>query len=216
VTRWEALGADEALEPRLDERIVEVLAGSGGSIAFNGLRRTLSAHPESLSRALRRLERYGRVERTAQGYRLLELAAEALPPGFPVKKNRGREPDDRPLAELRLAPDLPASEVLGRLAGRWFGPLRWVGIFDRPGEPRLVWSRADGSGQVSLGVREGVLRVYGGRTGDGVPGDEDAARELLAHALQRLGGPRGPSANGIDHGALAFGLAPDRFVLSPN
>ncbi|MCI4364090.1 MAG: hypothetical protein L3K13_07330, partial [Thermoplasmata archaeon] len=75
-----------------------------------------------------------------------------------------------------------------RLAGRWFGQLRWVGTYDRPREPLLVWSRADGRGQLLLGLRRGHLRVYaepppsalGPTEGRAL---EESARELLWHAL---------------------------------
>ena len=54
---------------RLDDRVLVALEEMNGRIAFSGLRRTLGAHPESLSRALRRLEREGLIERSEQGYR---------------------------------------------------------------------------------------------------------------------------------------------------
>jgi hypothetical protein len=182
-------------------------------MAFNGLRRTLGAHPESLSRALRRLERYGRVARTEHGYRLVDSVDVAHASGLNGSAARPAPASERTLAQIRLSPGLSGEEVLGRLAGRWFGPLRWVGLFDRPGEPRLVWSRADGSGLVSLGVRAGVLRVYGERSTPDTAGDEEAARQLLAHALERLGDAPAERRPGS---ALGFALAlPPRATL-PN
>jgi hypothetical protein len=61
--------------PRLDERVRGLLAEFPGSVAFQGLRRTLGVHPESLTRALRRLERDGEIERTDEGYRLTVATA---------------------------------------------------------------------------------------------------------------------------------------------
>jgi hypothetical protein len=173
-------------EPRLDDRILAFLSGEPGEITFNGMRRALSAHPESLTRALRRLSRDGRVLRESRGYRI------GLPPAL-APRGRGaipgyEEPHRALVAEVRLPPAEPVPELLGRLAGRWFGQLRWVGTYDRPREPLLVWSRADGRGQLLLGLRRGHLRVYAEPPPSELgPGEgralEEAARELLWHAL---------------------------------
>ncbi len=171
-------GPDFAPE-RLDERIVQTLQGLGGRIAFSGLRRALGAHPESLSRALRRLEREGRIERADGGYRLLGPA-----PAAP----RALAEELRPVAQVDLPPGLSSRPLLTRLAGHWFGGLRWVGEVDGPRGPLLAWARRDGTGHVLLGVERGVLRVF-------VPEDEgvadagdaeEAAYELLLHAVEAL------------------------------
>ncbi len=164
---------------RLDERILLALQGLGGRIAFNGLRRALGAHPESLSRALRRLEREGRIERSDGGYRLLD-------PVLPAP--RAITDDLRPIAQVGLPPGFAASAVLTRLTGHWFGSLRWVGVVDGPRGPLLAWARRDGSGHVLLGIEGEVLRVF-------VPEDEgtsdlgeaeEAAYELLLHAVEAI------------------------------
>jgi hypothetical protein len=174
-----AESAEPASTPRLDERVLLTLQGLHGRIAFNGLRRALGAHPESLARALRRLEREGLVERSATGYRALspELA--------PVSSLSA---DLRPIARVRLPLGASADAVLGRLSGHWFGSLRWVGVIERPAGRLLAWARRDASGYVLLGIQDGALRVY--VPGDGSPGDpaeaEDAAYEVLAHAVEAL------------------------------
>ncbi|MCI4317072.1 MAG: GntR family transcriptional regulator, partial [Thermoplasmata archaeon] len=75
----EVAGAD-APEPRLDDRVRELLGNIGGRLAFNGLRRALGVHPESLTRALRRLEREGVVQRRADGYVLADPGSYAAEP----------------------------------------------------------------------------------------------------------------------------------------
>jgi DNA-binding HxlR family transcriptional regulator len=176
---------DEAspfVSSRLDERVLTTLQGLPGRIAFSGLRRVLGAHPESLARALRRLEREGLVERTEGGYRALT--------GLPATgEDLTREL--RPIASIDLPLSTLPDSVLARLSGRWFGALRWVGVVDRPEERLLAWARRDGSGYVLLGIHRGALRVY-------VPTDsssdaaesEDAAYELLVHAADALRTPR--------------------------
>lgn len=163
---------------RLDERVLTTLKGLPGRVAFSGLKRVLHAHPESLARALRRLEREGLVERVDGGYR-------ALAGPLPTTSNLTREL--RAIAEVDLPISTPPQALLGRLTGRWFGSLRWVGVVDRTDERLLAWARRDGSEYVLLGIDRGKLRVY-------VPTDlradaaesEEAAYELLVHAVDAL------------------------------
>lgn len=164
---------------RLDERVLAALEGLPGRVAFSGLRRVLGAHPESLARALRRLEREGLVERVDGGYRALgerpssvgELVAEL-----------------RPIASVDLPAGIPEETLLARLSGRWFGSLRWVGAVERGDGRLLAWARRDGSGYVLLGVSGGHVRVFVPDPIGSVEGaeTEDAAYELLVHAVDAL------------------------------
>ncbi|HEV2429432.1 MAG TPA: hypothetical protein VGV64_06280 [Thermoplasmata archaeon] len=172
-------------EPRLDDRVLELLSEGSGRIAFNGLRRALGVHPESLSRALRRLERDGSVRREEGGYALKEPIASSPTAGDSV----------RLLAEIQLPRDARSPAIVDRLAGRWLGPLRWLGVFDTPGDPRLVWSFEGGPGHVQLSVRDGTLRLLVDAPGEPVEGLERAAFELLGKALEGLrSAPRPRSA----------------------
>jgi hypothetical protein len=155
----------------LDDRILSTLQGLHGRMAFNGLRRKLGAHPESLARALRRLEREGLVERADGGYRSLSDGSVATPNGAL---------ELRPIARIELPHEWDESKVFGRLAGRWFGSLRWVGVVEQPGRRLLAWARRDGFGQVLLGVQRGVLRVY---VPDSSQNDDPAEAEALAYEL---------------------------------
>lgn len=164
---------------RLDDRVLVALQELNGRIAFNGLRRALRAHPESLSRALHRLEREGLVERSAGGYRaLLEEPKVETASAMPL----------RPIAHVRIPVGSSPEVVLARLSGRWFGNLRWVGVIDRPSQRLFAWARRDGSGYVMLGIHGGNLRVYVPDSPEASdPGEaEDAAYELLGHAVGAL------------------------------
>ncbi len=182
--------SDRPPDPRLDDRIVDLLRRGPGAFAFNGLRRALDAHPESLSRSLRRLERLGVVARGTHGYALV------AGPG-PEEAPRDRAPL-RSVASVELAPGVTRADLLGRLAGRWFGSLRWVGVHDRPDDPLLVWSVEGSDGHVLLGVRRGSLRLFVDRPRPRSGSDalDRAARDLLAHALERLEGTSLPSLRG--------------------
>jgi len=171
--------AGSAFTPaHLDERVLTTLKGLPGRVAFSGLKRVLHAHPESLARSLRRLEREGLVERVDGGYRALS---------GPWRSSRSLTRELRAIAEVDLPASTPPETLLGRLTGRWFGSLRWVGVVDRSDERLLAWAGRDGSNYVLLGIDRGKLRVY-------VPADlttdpseaDEAAYELLVHAVDAL------------------------------
>lgn len=177
----ERSSVDPVLGSRLDERILATLEGLQGELAFNGLRRVLRAHPESLARALRRLEREGLVLHANGVYRAM-----APRPGGGVAGGQKL----RTIAEVELPSGAPPPVVLERLTGRWFGSLRWVGVVERPQERLFAWALRDSGSLVLLGAFGGRLRVLvpdgvGAETADA----EDAAYELLVHAVEALRGP---------------------------
>jgi len=163
---------------RLDDRVLVALEEMHGRMPFSGLRRTLGAHPESLSRALRRLEREGLVERSDQGYRSTrrpDLTASA-------------DGELHAVARIEVPPGITEDALLTRLSGRWFGSLRWMGVVERPGQHLLAWARRDGTGTVLLGAHRGVVRIF--TTGDQHLQDaadaEDVAYELLSAVAEVL------------------------------
>jgi hypothetical protein len=187
----------------LDERVLSTLQSLPGRIAFSGLRRVLRAHPESLSRSLRRLEREGQVERSRDGYRAVRPRREEA---------SGVLDGLRAIAHIELPPGALPDMVFGRISGRWFGSLRWVGVVDGPQGRLLTWARRDGSGPVLLGIDRGVLRVY---VREDEPSDdedaEDAAYELLTHAVGALR-PSPATLSGPVSLLAATSDAPDRWT----
>lgn len=177
----------EWLSDRLDDRIVALLQSNPGHLAFNGLRRALQAHPESLQRALRRLERGGVVRHDPIGYALADLRRPRSPP---VARAPSRE-----VARVELPPGVAVDGFLGGLAGRWVGSLRWVGLLDAPEEPRLVWAVPGTDGRVVAAVRDGRLLVtIEAPVGPASAPLLDAAHELVVFCVRRLGhGSRTPS-----------------------
>lgn len=168
-----------AIPGRLDDRILHALEGLPGRIAFSGLRRVLGAHPESLARALRRLEREGLVERVDGGYRVLSDGRRSI---------EELTADLRTIAQVELPAGISAESLFGRLAGRWFGSLRWMGVVERNDGRLLAWARRDGNGHVLLGVDRGNLRVLvpASDDRDDVAEAEEVAYELLLHAVEAL------------------------------
>ena len=169
--------AAEAFDPRLDDRIVELLSREGGRLAFNGLRRALRVHPETLSRALRRLERGGAVLHDTVGYAVADDARS----GDLGSLSR----DLRSIAELDLPDPWTEEAVLGTLAGRWSGALRWVGSSERPEGIAMIWSVPADGARVVLTVRARHLSVLISSPSATPPErTERAALGLLRHVLE--------------------------------
>jgi hypothetical protein len=196
------LAGDTGRDPRVDDRVLAMLSETSGRIAFNGLRRALGVHPETLTRALRRLERGGIVVRAEGGYALRE----------PLPGPGDELPATRTIAELELPDDVRPDDVRGRMAGHWFGSLRWVGIYEQAGDPWLVWSAGPGLGNVMLSIQRGRLRVLADRVEPSRDGLDRAGSELLARALERLGPPPRVAAPSV----LAYWLGPPPADLRPN
>lgn len=169
-------------ERSLEERIVRFLGREPGQVAFNGLRRALNAHPESLTRALRRLEHGGIVAHLRTGY--------ALADGYHKAIGRPADREFRSVASVELARGVTPEQVLGSMAGRWFGRLRWVGVYEREEDPWLVWSVDGTAGHVLLSVHGRTLRV-GVEADESGPSEvlEERARELLVRGLERIPRP---------------------------
>ncbi len=173
MTGWED---EPSRGARVDDRVLEMLSERASRIAFSGLRRALGVHPESLTRALRRLERAGAVTHTEGGYALTESGL----------GGSGGASHPRTVASVQLPPGAQAEDILGRLAGRWFGSLRWVGIHEHPGDPWLVWSTERGRAHFMLTIRRGSLRVLTSVPAGGAGTEDGAAYELLAQAVDRI------------------------------
>jgi hypothetical protein len=179
-TRWNGIGLRAA---PLDRKVLDLMSEFPGEITFAGLRRTLGAHQESLSRTLHRLERDGAVERTDLGYRISERA---MIPGGASGHPRFPMAGESPVTELRLTREEDVTRILGFLAGRWFGEFRWIGSFEDGPRTTLLWRASHRQDSLALVVEGCLLRVYH-RAGNPSAGTEPpAAYELLQQALRGL------------------------------
>ncbi|MFQ6012761.1 MAG: hypothetical protein ACE5LS_03845 [Thermoplasmata archaeon] len=129
-------------------------------VSFQGLRRLLAIHQESLTRALRRLQEGGLVSGTQEGYRLSAHGASVA--------QAVRDPiQSPPIPVLRtVLPDEHASRrAVDVLRQRWFGPLRWYGSAEDAAGETLTWTTEDGG--IRLDARfEGILLSVDGRLVD--------------------------------------------------
>jgi hypothetical protein len=142
----------------LSERDVDVLAFLSEEefhfFTFEGLKRRLGLHPETLSRILDRLEAEGAIKKSNEGYTVTtELAKQLKHRAAYGGENR------HVLLQTFLPSDLPVDLVISNLRGRWFGLLRWLGLAENSESVTLKWVTEDGSIQVEAKVTLNALSI---------------------------------------------------------
>ena len=187
-----------------ESRVLEELAREqGAQVAFQGLRRKLDLHQETLSRTLRRLERDGLVEKEETGYRLTPGGAAAL-----RVRDKGAV-ENRPLTvvEAILPHHIGPEEVAAQLSHRWFRGLRWYGTAESAGGVALTWLSEAGGFAVRLRVWRGRLALEVGGAGQAGPDPSRGfaeARGILAAIAELYGLACGA---GGAAGAMTLGAA---------
>jgi hypothetical protein len=182
--------------PQFSERDAEVLRFLGEEdllgFTFEGLRRRLGTHSETLSRILHRLEDQMILEKTHEGYHVTNKGKEMigvrpLASPHPVAQHR--------VAILRTL--LPfgrgTSDVIAGLKGRWFGPLRWLGYSEDERGTTMKWVTGDGAVQIDAIFSDGELNIEGNvREGKDLTDAIKASYQLVGH-LSRFSsqGPEG-------------------------
>jgi len=142
----------------LSERDIDVLAFIAEEefriFTFEGLKRRLGLHSETLSRILDRLEEEGIVKKSSQGYTVTKEIAKHL------RQHPGAEGNSRViLLQTFLPTDLPVEELISNLRGRWFGLLRWLGFAKSEEGVALKWVTEDGSIQIDAKITLNTLTI---------------------------------------------------------
>ncbi len=152
--------AEHPQTPDFSERDMEVLRFIGDEallgFTFEGLRRSLGAHSETLSRILDRLEDQRVLEKTEQGYQVTERGKEVMG----LKQLSSSGPRVTLLRTLLPRIENPREAISG-LRGRWFGPLRWLGYSEDEKGTSMKWVTEDGGIQVDAIFADGELTIEG-------------------------------------------------------
>ncbi len=149
---------DGDVEPQVRERDLEVLKSFDEEqdlrLAFQGLKRKLGFHAETLTRSLRRLERDSLLERTGDGYR---LTGKGL--GFVGSKREAQNGEMLSIFRTYL-PDLALlHELQASLRNKWFGSLRWLGSFTKGEKVVMSWITEEGNNQINVNFGNSFISV---------------------------------------------------------
>jgi len=184
----DALPRDEfTLHPQFSERDAEVLRFLGEEdllgFTFEGLRRKLGTHSETLSRILHRLEEEMILEKTPEGYHVTHKGKEMIG----VKPLASSAQHRVPILRTLLPYGRRSGEVISSLKGRWFGPLRWLGYSEDERGTTMKWVTGDGAVQIDAMFSEGELTIEGNvREGKDLADAIKASYQLVGH-LSRVG-----------------------------
>jgi hypothetical protein len=120
---------------------------------FDGLKRRLGLHPETLSRILGRLEEEGMVEKTSEGYAVTpKLTRLRLHHAY-------KETQSISLVQTYLPSNIATHQLISVLSGKWFGILRWLGKSETSEGISLKWVTEDGSIQIAANISGNELSI---------------------------------------------------------
>ena len=164
-------------ESELDEREREVLkflsSEQNAYYSFQGLRRRLGFHQETLARTLRRLEEARAIERSPQGYKVRNNGTNY---SFNVRTNQQLL---KPIIDAYLPSQIDVTVLFQRLRGRWFSNFRWLG-YSRDGEQlAMTWISEDGQMQLQARIGGGKLII----AADSLANNEESGQIAAAYQL---------------------------------
>lgn len=143
----------------LSGRDIEVLAFLSEEeftfFTFEGLKRRLNLHPETLSRIINRLEAEGAIKKSEEGYIVTKEIAKQLKQ-YP---NTNNTPKQVTLLKTYLPSDIPTQMLVSNLRGRWFGLLRWLGLSKNHEEVVLKWVTENGEIQLDAKIAQNSLTI---------------------------------------------------------
>ena len=162
-------------------------------LSFQGIKRKLGLHQETLSRALHRLQRDGYVERLEHAYRIsskgLDTISHIAP--RPVVGGIRTLGNQFPVLLLHavLPPDLNARELVDSLSYKWFGNMRWLGSTQTSDSTMLTWMANDSGLKISVRIKDDTLSIETYPIGsNSISEATRSAFELFDHVSRALKG----------------------------
>lgn len=175
----------------LCDRDADVVAAIGEEdfafFTFDGLKRRLGLHSETLSRVLGRLEEEGLVRKGPEGYVVTSKVASLL-----KVRAVGREECSRvSLVQTFLPSDVSVQLLVSELRGRWFGLLRWLGLSENVDGVTLKWVTEEGEVQIEAKIAENTLTIVAKfLRGNDLNLALKAAYQLMAHIGKQCSHPQ--------------------------
>lgn len=182
---WQGLSPHGSLSERDADVLSLVDEEDLTTFTFDGLKRRLGLHPETLSRILNRLEEEGIVKKTREGYRVTpKLTKLKL---SPIR----RETQTVSLLQTFLPSNMLIQQLISELKGRWFGILRWLGMSETSEGVTLKWLTEDGSIQIAASISGTSLNIDAKfLTSNNLDLALKAAYQLMAHVGKLCTGTR--------------------------
>jgi DNA-binding transcriptional ArsR family regulator len=120
---------------------------------FDGLKRRLGLHPETLSRILSRLEEEGIVKKEKDGYTVTPKLTKLR-----LQETR-REEEHVPLLQTYLPSNMQVQQLIANVKGKWFGLLRWFGLTEDSRGVTMKWVTEDGGIQINAIIQDSTLTI---------------------------------------------------------
>jgi len=163
----------------LDEREVEVLkllsTDQNAFFSFQGLRRRLGLHQETLTRTLKRLEEAHAIEHSPDGYK---LRGQGNAYSFSVPVNQAVQ---RPVIEAYLPSQVDVTILFQKLRGRWFSNFRWLGYSHDGNMLSMSWISEDGRMQLQARISSGKITIGADASNQNQSEQVAAAYQLFDH-----------------------------------
>jgi DNA-binding MarR family transcriptional regulator len=151
------VGLNTVPDYSLGERDADVLSVINSedltAFTFDGLKRRLGLHPETLSRILARLEQEGFLKKEPNGYKV-------SPKITKLKLHEAKEEENHvPLLQTYLPSNVQVQHLIVNLNGKWFGSLRWFGLAETSRGITLKWVTEDGGMQINANIQDSALTI---------------------------------------------------------
>jgi len=150
---WQGLPPSSSLSYRESDIVSFLEKEDLTAFTFDGLKRRLGLHSETLSRVLSRLEQEGIIRKNPDGYTVNPK----------INKLKFRPPCNEepctPLLQTFLPSTMMTQQLVTQLKGKWFGFLRWLGISENTEGVTLKWITEDGSLQINANIQGSALNI---------------------------------------------------------
>ena len=158
------------------------------NLSFQGIRRKLGLHQETLSRALHRLQRDGYVERLEHAYRISQKGLTVTQTQPRLRGGlEGSDPYSVTLLQAVLPQDLNVNALVDSLSYKWFGNLRWLGSTQSPNSSTLSWMTSETGLKISVRIKDDALSIETyPRDSNSISDATRSAFELFDHVSRAL------------------------------